>query len=368
MQTPMLAALALSLSLGCTAHVENAAGAEESRAKSTSIEMAAGNPKLGFLKIEPVDDAGGAANVVLTGKIVFDENHTQRVASPIDGRATKVFVELGDEVKAGAVLLQLSSPGIGQLQADVQKARQDVSLTTAALDRAQGLMKVGAIAAKELAQAEADAAKAKADLTSAQIRVGSLNLALDGGGSGIRAQIAGTVVERSVLVGQEVRADQVQPLVTVSDLSTVWVAADLYEQDLSLVRPDAEVSVTVAAYPGVSFPGKVGVLSHVVDPSTHTIKLRAVVPNPERKLKPEMFARITLRDATSHVLSVSAKAILADTQPPRVVVVEGNTYKLREVSVGPEVAGRVRVLSGLAKGERVVADGAIFLKQEIESQ
>lgn len=368
MQNHLFTALALSTALGCTAHVENTAGAEESRAKATSIELAPDSGQLGFLKIDTVDDDGGPADVVLTGKVVFDENHTQRVASPIDGRANKVFVELGDEVKAGAVLLQLSSPSIGQLQADVQKARQDVALTKAALDRAKGLSTVGAIPAKDLAQAEADAAKAKADMASAEVRVASLDLALGGRGAGIRAQIAGTVVERSVLVGQEVRADQVQPLVTVSDLSTVWVAADLFEQDLSLVKPDAEVAVSVAAYPGVSFPGKIAVLSHVVDPTTHTLKLRAVVPNPERKLKPEMFARVTLRDVTAHALSVSAKAVLADTQPPRVVVVEGNRYKLREVSVGPEIAGRVRVLSGLQKGEKVVADGAIFLKQEIESQ
>lgn len=366
-RTTMLAALALLGLCSCKAHMEEQAVAAEKRDKRDSIDMPAGTPALKYVKIETVSDQE-ATNVAITGKVAFDENHTQRLASPIDGRATAVLVEVGDEVKQGQTLVTLSSPALGQLQADMRKAEQDVSLNTRSLDRAKGLLASGAIASKDVMQAEVDLAKSKADLSGASSRFASLNLSLTGGGVGLRATGAGTVVDRNVLVGQEVRADQAQPMLTVSDLSTVWVLGDLFEQDLGVARVGAEVAVSVAAYPGVTFPGKIALLSNVVDPATHTLKLRCVVPNPDHKLKPEMFARISLHDEAAKQVSVSAKAVLSDTNPPRVVVVEGDRFKFREVSVGPEIAGRVRVLSGLNKGERVVADGAIFLKQEIESQ
>src|SRR5262249_53457258 len=152
------------------------------------------------------------------------------------------------------------------------------------------------------------------------------------------------------------------PLLVISDLSTVWVVGDLFEQDLALAHVGADVQVTVAAYPGVTTPGKVALVSNVVDPTTHTLKVRCGVRNADKKLKPEMFARITLRDGEAKQVSVPAKAVLEDTQPAHVVVVDGEHFKMREVNVGPEVGGRVRVLSGLARGERVVAEGAIFLR------
>lgn len=360
-------ALALALAPACD-HKGEATAEAHAHPEAGTIHLDAGAPQLKYLKIEVVGESGETAVLNLTGKVAFDENHTQRVASPIDGRATRVHVEQGDRVKAGQVLVELSSPSIGQLQADVRKAEQDVALTGKSLNRVRGLLDAGAVPGKELAQAEADHEKARADLASASARFGSMNLALGGGGAGIRAQVEGTVVERRVLVGQEVRADQAQPLLTVTDLSTVWVLGDLFEQDLGVVRAGSEVTVTVAAYPGATFPGKVTLVSDVVDPATRTLKLRCEVKNPELKLKPEMFARISLRDAGAKQLSVPVKAILSDTQPPHVVVVQGDRYFLRPVQVGPEVAGRARVFSGLENGERVVTDGAIFLKQEIVAQ
>jgi cobalt-zinc-cadmium efflux system membrane fusion protein len=369
-QTGSLTALALAalLPLGCGHQEAQQAEAQDAHEHRDTLELGESAPQLKYIKIETVGETDTGASVTLTGKVTFNENTTQRVASPIDGRATKVLVEVGDNVTQGQVLVELSSPNIGQLRADVKKAELEVALDKKSLDRVKNLVATGAIAAKEEAQAESDYAKAQAELSSARARFGSLNLALGGAGAGIRAQVAGTVVDREVLVGQEVRADQTTPLLTISDLSTVWVVADLFEQDLPLVHSGDEVQVTVAAYPGVSFPGKVGVVSNVIDPNTHTLKLRCVVPNADFKLKPEMFARIAVKDGESKLLTVSSRAVLSDTQPPRVVVVEGSKYSLREVAVGPEVAGRVRVLSGLAKGERVVADGAIFVKQEIQSQ
>jgi membrane fusion protein, heavy metal efflux system len=184
----------------------------------------------------------------------------------------------------------------------------------------------------------------------------------------LRSQIVGTVVDRSILVGQEVRADASAPLLTITDLHTVWVFADLYEQDLALVTQGASVGVRVPAYPGEMFPGKVEHVGEVLDPVSHTVKLRCVVPNPGSRLKPEMFAKIELTDEGHKTIVLPSKAILTDSEHTSVIVaLENHIYRQRFVETGPEADGKVRIMSGIKPGENVVTDGTIFLKREMES-
>ncbi len=199
----------------------------------------------------------------------------------------------------------------------------------------------------------------------------SLNLSGAGPGvsASLRARIEGTVVERNILVGQEVRSDAPTPLLTISDLGTVWVQADVYEQDLGVVAQGGSVNIRVPAYPGEPFPGTVSHVGDVLDPTTHTVKIRCVVPNPGGRLKPEMFARIDLASTGQRkAILLPSRAILTDSQHTRVIVAsDDNVYRQRIVETGPEVEGNVRVLSGIRAGEKVVTEGAIFLKREMES-
>jgi cobalt-zinc-cadmium efflux system membrane fusion protein len=329
------------------------------------------SPALKFVKIEELKPSDAAPNVSLTGRITFDEDRTQRVATPIDGRATAIMVKLGDRVKPGQSLIELSSPQVGQLQADAQKTQQDMMVAQKTVDRVHKLKVDGAVSEKEVGQAEADLQKAKADVgrTAAQLRSIGISASDPAVAVAIRAQVAGTVVERNVLVGQEVRADATTPLMTVTNLETVWVNADVYEQDLGLITSGAVVNVKVPAYPGDTFAGTVAHLGDVVDPTSRTVKLRCVVPNPNGKLKPEMFAKISLADAQGkQVLVIPARAVLNEAGKFRVIVVDGNTFRPVGVDVGPEVDGRVRVLSGLKTGDKVVTDGALFLKHDIDNR
>jgi cobalt-zinc-cadmium efflux system membrane fusion protein len=239
------------------------------------------------------------------------------------------------------------------------------------VDRVHKLKVDGAVSEKEVAQAEADLQKAKADVgrAGAQLRSIGISASDPAVAVSIRAQIAGTVVERNVLVGQEVRADATIPLMTVTNLETLWVIADVYEQDLGLITSGATVSVTVPAYPGETFPGTVARLGDVVDPTSRTVKLRCVLPNPEGKLKPEMFAKIAIAETSGkQVIVIPAKSVLNEAGKFRVIVVENNTFRPAFVEVGPESNGKVRVLSGLKPGDRVVTDGALFLKHDIDTK
>ncbi len=366
----VIALAALSSGSGCS---DRAKAATPSGAGTTQegLTLDPSAPALKFVKIEELKPSDAAPNISLTGRITFDEDRTQRVATPIDGRATAILVKLGDHVKPGQSLIELSSPQVGQLQADAQKTQQDLNVAQKTVDRVHKLKVDGAVSDKEIGQAEADLQKAKSDVgrTAAQLRSIGVSASDPAVAVAIRAAIAGTVVERNVLVGQEVRADATTPLMTVTNLETVWVNADVYEQDLGLITSGAVVNVRVPAYPGDTFPGTVAHLGDVVDPTSRTVKLRCVVPNPNGKLKPEMFAKIALADAAGkQVLVIPARAVLNEAGKFRVIVVEGNTFRPVSVEVGPEVDGHVRVLGGLKAGDKVVTDGALFLKHDIDNK
>jgi len=359
-------ALLSACSGGQAAEAEHSAAAERD-----FIHYDPSHAPLSFVKIETVKASVAGGATVLPARVAFDEDHTQRLASPIDGRVVGVSVRVGDAVKAGQALVQLSSPSVGSVQADAQKASADLSLGEKAMDRARRLRADGAIAEKDVAQIEGDLRKTRSDVARSRAQLQALGVSASepAVSAAVRARVAGTVVTRDVLVGQEVRADQATPLMTISDLSTVWVLADVYEPDIGAVRAGDAVDVTVPAYPGVPFPGKVAAVGEVVDPATRTLKIRCVVPNADHRLKPEMFASVRLRTARAMApIGIPMKALLTDGDKAMVIVAsEGNVFRARRVQVGDEADGIVPIYSGLTVGEKIVTDGAIFLKREIDS-
>ncbi|HEY2903134.1 MAG TPA: efflux RND transporter periplasmic adaptor subunit [Polyangia bacterium] len=334
------------------------------------IKLDPGSPRLDFIKIEVVKESSRGSEIALPGRVTFDEDHTQRVASPIDGRVVGILVKPGDKVRAGQALIELSSPQVGQLQSDALKALSDLSVAQKAIDRAHKLQVDGAISEKEVAQTEGDFRKAKSDYARASAQLKSLGVTPGEPAVNVslRAQIPGVVVERNVLAGQEVRADQAMPLLTISSLDVVWVLGDVYEQDLSAIEPGSTVNVSVPAYPGQMFAGTVKHIGDVVDANSRTVKVRCTVANPDHRLKPEMFAKVIVQNVGGRkFIAVPSKAVLSDGETSVVVVAtEGNVFKARKVEVGPDNNGTVRILAGLTAGEKIVTDGAIFMKKEVD--
>jgi membrane fusion protein, heavy metal efflux system len=368
------AAVGLSaLTAGCAkSHGETEAGKQGGDKPRDFIRYDPNHAPHDFIKIEVLQEASGATTISLPGRVGFDEDRTQRVASPIDGRAVAILVKTGERVRAGQPLVQLSSPNVGQIQADAQKALSDLAVAEKAGERVHKLQAEGAVAEKEVAQVDGELRKARADYARATAQLKALGVSPSDPtvNAALRAQIAGVVVERNVLVGQEVRAEQATPLLTISSLDSVWVMADAYEQDLSLVAEGDTVTIQVPAYPGEKFTGRVTYVGDVVDPTTRTVKVRCVVPNKDHRLKPEMFAKVAISDnGRRKTMSIESKAVLTDGEKTYVIVAtEGNVFHLRRVDVGPDLDGRIRLLGGVTPGEKIVTEGAIFMKREIENQ
>jgi cobalt-zinc-cadmium efflux system membrane fusion protein len=369
----MAAALATAVAAaacGCNKPKDEPATAEISETARDFVKVDPGSPRLDFIKVEVVRASDGASRITLPGKVTFDEDRTQRVASPIDGRAISLLVKVGDKIKAGQPLLDLSSPRVGELQADAQKAVSDLGVSQKSIERVHKLKADGAVSEKEVAQVEGDYMKAKSDFARAAAQLKALGISASDPtvNVALRAQIPGVVVERNVLAGQEIRADSALPLLTISNLDTVWVVADAYEQDLGMVEEGARVTIRVPAYPDATFSGTVKHVGDVVDPVTRTVKVRCITDNPGHRLKPEMYAKVDVETLKpSKFIQVPAKAILNDGDKTMVIVAtEGNAFRARRVQIGPEVDDSVRIVSGLSVGEKIVTAGAIFMKQELD--
>lgn len=305
-------------------------------------------------------------------RLAYDDEHTQHVTAAIAGRVARVLVTPGQAVRAGEPLLTLVSPEAAQLRAEMHKAREDLTSAHNAHRRAEGLLHDGATSAREAAEAAAMYRKAEADFARADAHLSALGLQLSGLGTHatLLARQSGVVTARNVFAGQELRADAGgEPLLTISDLSQVWLLADVYEQDLARVTPHARVRARVPAWPGSEFVGEVAHVGDVVDAQSRAVQVRCVLRNPERRLKPHMLATAWLQTAPGAAVQVPSTAVVHEVERAFVVAVDADdVLTLRPVVLGPLRDGSYPVVQGLQLGERVVVRGALFVAEAMRGR
>jgi cobalt-zinc-cadmium efflux system membrane fusion protein len=223
-------------------------------------------------------------------------------------------------------------------------------------------------ARKDLEAAEADDRQARAETERAAMRL--RNLAPGGGEDGryeVRAPIAGTVADRQLNPGMEVRPDLPNPLFIVTNPARLWVVIDLPERDLSKVAPGQPVSVQVDAWPDERFPGRIEKIGEVVDPATRRVQVRCSLANPEHRLKPEMYARVTLlADENRTAVRLPNTALVTEGLYSYVFVEQNpGVFKRRRVQLAVQDRDYSYVASGVEPGERVVVAGAVLLNSEL---
>jgi membrane fusion protein, heavy metal efflux system len=340
--------------------------------QGNQLRFAPNHPQLALLGITTAA-ASPTLTIELPAKLVWNEDRTQRIYASFAGRVSSIRVDVGQSVTAGQALATLASPEFGAAQADTAKAQADVRVTQKALARQQELFAAGIIARKELDGAEADAARAAAESARADART-----KLYGGGSnsgsvsGVNQQLTltssfgGVVVERNLNPGQELRPDQsgvgVPPLFVVSDPSSLWVQIDAKETDLAALKVGQAFELVVPSLGNRIFNANIKTVGDFIDPVTRTIKVRAVIANPERLLKTEMLGTAKLtRKIEGGVLVPSSAALLNGTKHYVFVQSAPGVFEPREVELGFEGPKQDLVIKGLAAGESVVSDNALLL-------
>ena len=307
----------------------------------------------------------------LTGAVAYNAFNTTPVITQVGGPVSRILVVPGQHVKAGEPMLDVSSPDYSQLLDSYLKAADAFRLAEKFYVRAQGLFDHHAIAEKDLEQAESDRTQAQADLNAAEQGMKILGIknpadlakAPSSALIPVLAPISGEVVERLVQPGQVVQAGQTQAF-TISDLSTVWVLANVYQADLAYVRNGDDVVVETDAYPD-KFHGRISYVSPALDPSTRTLQARILVDNPGEKLKRDMYCTVTVTAGVlSNVTAVPNSSVLRDdnNQPFVYVATGANQFGRRDVELGQSQNGQTQIIKGISVGERVVGDGSLFLQ------
>jgi cobalt-zinc-cadmium efflux system membrane fusion protein len=347
------------------------AAAAGPRLQGDRIVFAANAAELDSLSVAPAERA--AAGILrTTGRLAWDEDVTSRVYAPVAGRVRRLIAGIGARVGRGAALAELESADYGQAQADANRARTDLAAAERNYERERELYEHQAAARKDLEAAEAERDRSRVESARAARRLASL-----GGGLGavdqqfiLRSPVDGTVVDRVINPGLEVRTDAQTPLFVISDPTRLWVFLDVTERDISRVRPGLNLVLRSNAYPERRFDGKLDLLGDTLDAATRTVKARGSLRNPDRLLKAEMYVDVEVSDPTQPGgLEVPSAAVVAAGRRSYVFVEEGRgRFQRRPVQPGPERAGKTLILAGLVPGQRVVVDGSLLLETLLESK
>ncbi len=340
------------------------AGHEEKGLKLTPEEQ-----ERAGIKLEEAASRIVEATVSVTATIRPNQDLVAKIAPRVEGRIVQVVAKLGDVVRAGQVLAVMDSFAIGEAQSALLRAQSSHRVAQADFNRADSLSAEEIIPKRDLLKARGELEKASAELRAAQDKLRLLGGSVGAGGRAestfsLTAPFAGTVLQKKATVGE--LGSPNEAIFTIADLSKIWVEANLTEDLLSKVKIGAPATITVGAYPGERFTGRVAYLAHALDKDTRTTAARIEVMNKDGRLKPEMFATATIATGGQReAMAVPSEAILLLQGQPTVFVAEHGGFEARAVETGEKLPGRTVIKSGLKAGEQVVAAGAYALKARL---
>jgi membrane fusion protein, heavy metal efflux system len=308
-----------------------------------------------------------ARSTAITAPGIVESNpaRTVTVLPPGAGRVRDIKVALGDHVQRGQALVSIDSPDLAQAYADNDKAASAAALAAKNLKYQEAQFKIGAAAQKDLDQTRSDDAQALAEYTRTRARLRAIGAPPDARGDArlmiVRAPVTGSVTALSVAHGATIN-DDTQPLMTVTDLSVVWVTALVAEQDVANVARGQDAEVSIDAYPGKTLHGKVLSVADVIEADSRRDKTRIAFDNPDGLLKPNMFATVTLHGPAAQRVVLPSSALLMNNDRTSVfVAVAPWTFERRSVEPLLEESSQVTITSGVKPGEQVVVKGGILL-------
>jgi cobalt-zinc-cadmium efflux system membrane fusion protein len=330
------------------------------------------------IEVQPVTDQDVDDTILTSGRVALEDLKSAHVFSPVTGRVAKISAQLGERVKKGDPLAVIESPDIGVAVSDVHKAEADVIAAQHDYKRKKDLFEQKAGSAADLETAEDNWRKAKAEVERSRqkaflLRAGNVDSVTQT--YTLVSPIDGEVLMRNINPGIEVQGQYgggtATELFTIGEIDKVWVLGDLYEMDLARVHVGTPAVVTVVTYKDKVFKGQVDWVSGMLDPGTRTAKVRCTFDNPDKLLRPEMYATVQISVDQTRALAI-----------PRPALLRLGEYRVVFVQVG-ETEGRIRfervpvdvdegessqwleVKHGLVTGQKVVVSGAILLSQKL---
>ena len=363
----------LGLTLGCSDPKTAAGDPGNARSGSDNAELfSIPADQMSHIQIVTVAPTTLTRTLRLNGAVAYNGFDTTPVITQVGGPVSRIVVSPGQHVHRGQPLLYVASPDFSQARANYLKANNTFRLADREYARAKDLYDHHAIAEKDLIAAESARGLAEADLQASEQGLHVLGFKNPDEVVSVHtspelpvlAPIAGEVVERLVAPGQVMQAGTTQAF-TISNMSTVWVLANIYQQDLPYVGLGDPVTISTDAYPNALFHGKISYIAAALDPATRTLQARIDVKNPQGQLKKDMYVIAQVQAGRiSQAITVPNAAVLRNSEnEPFVYVVAGqNQFARRTVTLGANSDGNTQITRGLASGDRIAGDGSLFLQ------
>jgi cobalt-zinc-cadmium efflux system membrane fusion protein len=334
--------------------------------------------QLGLIKIAPVGERVFPVQKEAVGSIDFNEDLSVQVFTPYQGKIISAFAQVGDEVEKDKPLFTIESPDLIQAESTLITAAGVFDLTSRALARAQKLYDTqgaGGIAQKDLDQALSDKQSAEGALKAARDAVRVFGKTETEIGNivaqrrtdwvlVVNSPITGRITQRNAQPGLFVQPGNAPAPYSIADISTMWMLANVPEIDSAAIRVGQDVKVSVMAYPDRWYEGKITTIGATVDPTLHTLLVRSEIRDPRHELRPGMFAQFAIRTGdpvTALAVPLAGVVREGDGTMTIWVTTDRRHFTQRPVRIGLQRDGYDEILDGLAKGELVVTDGAVFL-------
>lgn len=358
-------AIAMTISLaGCSHSAQDEQQAPAVISDHGVMRVPEKSPLRTRLKIQAVELRDVAHKLIAPAMVEADPARVVNIVPPLTGRLVELKVGLGDHVSRGQLLAVIASGDFAQANADQQKAADALQLAKTALDRAEGVKEAGGAAQKDLDAARSAFHQAEAELTRAQTRL--VALGGDQGKNGSRritmtAPVAGTVTALTGAPGAFLN-DPNAVLMTLTNIDSVWVTANVAENDAASIKAGQSVELTLPAWPERTFSGSVQSVSTVLDPDSRRLKARIAMSNAHGELMPNMFATASFQVAQPKAVIVPQSALLMNNDSVTVFVeVSPWAFARRTVVLGGDEGADARIVKGLAAGDRVVVAGGVLI-------
>ena len=318
------------------------------------------------VEVTTVHSQASTDRLELTARVMPDPTRVVHIFSQVAGRLVALYVRPGQEVRKGETIGTIQSSDIAQARADYDRARIEVARSDRQLDRAKLLVQHEVMAQRDYDDLEAADQAAHSELTRTAQRIAMLGFTPEGSSDNVslRAPISGAVLDIGSASGEMQRSlDNAVAIATIANLDSIWVVGDVFERDLAAVRNAKSVDITFPAYPGETWHGVISNIADAIDPTSRTLRVRVVLPNPGHRLKPEMFATLSIERGTSQVFVLPTTAVVHEGSSTFVFLeADPGKYERRQVTLGPIHDQTVVITDGLKNEDRVVTTGAALLR------
>ncbi|GIW46107.1 MAG: hypothetical protein KatS3mg077_3389 [Candidatus Binatia bacterium] len=340
------------------------------RVQGSVVEVARGATALGYVKLERASLQHVLEPEPVAGRVAVAESRAEPIVAPLPGRVDAVPVRLGQRINPGDRLISVRSGAAVDLLHEIEVLQASEAVRAKTVERLEALVQLRAAAEKDLLAARLKLEEVRLSRQAAELKLRSRPMQVSSDGSyWLLAPRDGVVVERNVLVGEEVGPDRAQPLLVIADLSEVVVSADVPEHRATWLRAGGRAKVRSMATPGRVWDGEIEYVSEVVDPLRRMVSVRIRVANPDHQLRPNAFVQVVFDPGEGEVVVVPATAVVTDDQRAFVFVATGEdpiAFQRRDVTTGRQNERFVEILSGLSPGEAYVAHGAHLLANAID--